>query len=195
MSGESFPNTPNIDQGQSGPDDGGYSAAMESGDSEQVAAAMDAVAQATDLRDIPSSHVTEGTEFGVNADLEAVADKILAEADAKEASASAQEAPAAPAPITAEAPTPEVAAAAPAVESPAPTPAAAETPATQPAAEAPAAIAPEDTNIDLAQSHPEATSREKERDFTLPDGTHFHGTPEAFNQAVQDYLANIRDLM
>ena len=82
MSGESFPNTPNIDQGQSGSDDGGYAKIM-SGET---------VAEAPE-RDESTKFgtIAEGTEFGVNAELEAAADKILAEADAKAASAPTQE--------------------------------------------------------------------------------------------------------
>lgn len=188
MSGETFRN--NIDQGQSGPDDGSYGAAMESGDPDQVTAAMDAVAQAEGLKNIPSSHVTEGTKFGVNAELEVATDKILAEADTKEPSAPAQE------------PVQEVTASAPAIESPAPTPLTAETPAEvpvaeakaeQPAAKAQAPIAPENTDINLAGAQREAKSAEKKIECFLPDGSRFTGTPEEYNKAVKDYLDNIRN--
>ena len=58
---EKFPKY-SIDQGQSGPDDGGYAEAMESGDPERVEFAQAAVMRAEGLRNIPSSHIHEDAD-------------------------------------------------------------------------------------------------------------------------------------
>ena len=76
MPGEQFPNTPDINEGEKGPDDGGFSA-IKDGEEIQEAPARDG--ESTKFGD-----VAEGTEFGVNEDLEAQADKILAEAEEAE---------------------------------------------------------------------------------------------------------------
>lgn len=75
MPGEKFPNTPAINEGETGPDNGGYNAIMD-GENIPEAPVRD---ESTKFGD-----VAEGTEFGVNEELEAAADKILAEATSPE---------------------------------------------------------------------------------------------------------------